>query len=112
MDAEKRLGKIARIRVGFDADRNRFGLYVHLSGDRWGANDFTGGEAAAFPTDGSNAGDYVEERADDFASAMDFAAELCTDAGVLGVDELRGKPVVATFQNGELQTWRIATEAI
>ena len=104
MDTEKRLGKIARIRVGFDADRNRFGLYVHLSGDRWGANDFTGGEAAAFPSDGSNA--------DDFASAMDFAAELCTDAGVLGVDELRGKPVVATFQDGELQTWRIATEAI
>jgi hypothetical protein len=98
-DLQRLIGKIDRARFGFCGCQNiGFGLYVHLSGPDWGVS----AEVCAMPAQPDIAR----------AQTMTAIAEICRQAEAKGVDDLRGKPVEVTFENGVLKSWRILTEAI
>lgn len=108
---ETKIGKIERVAFGFGGDV-MFGLSVTLSGPSWGVGDFKGTWSYSHITPDANYKWTEEDRARIYLETVRFVENLLKDAKVLSVEQLKGKPVEATFDGMLLKSWRILTEVL
>ena len=111
---EKLLGKIYSISYGLRGHEDAyFGLIVELRGNGWGTVDFIGVWDYNYIETPSEYAKWTEEdRTDKLVALNRKISELLKITNVKTIDQLKNKPVEATFENGSLKSWRILTEVL
>lgn len=108
------LGKIYSISYGLGGrDDVQFGLTVELKGNGWGTVDFIGvWDYNHIETPSEYATWTEESRTNKLVALNRKISELLKITNVKTIDQLKNKPVEATFENGILKSWRILTEVL
>lgn len=101
MELEKKLGKIKKVKFGFDD--NYFGLHLTLGNDEWGTMC-----GHRYNTACKN--DSTREM--DMMVMIELVQKLLKDAKVDSVDQLLNKPIECTFDRTILKDFRILTEVL
>ena len=113
---DKQLGKISAARFGKGGYQEcQFGLFLtfDFNGSGCGACVVSGWDSASM-----ECSDHCEWSESDRAKGHDDVcrkvSQLLKDAKIESVDELKGKPIEATFDSllGKLTDWRILTEVL
>lgn len=107
---EERIGKIDKATFGRGGyDDAMIGLSLSFAGDGWGTGTFVGTWAHDPP---AHAKWTTEDQDKQFAMAVRKLEETLSDAKKTSCDQLVGVPVMVTFENDALKSWRVLTEAI
>ena len=110
---EKRLGKITSVKFGLGGYQGAMlGLHVSLGHDSWGVNDSTANWDAEQIKWSEHTKWSEEDRDGWYAEIMRYVSKLLKEAKVNSVEELKGKPIEATFDGNMLKEWRILTEVL
>jgi hypothetical protein len=107
---EKRLGKITGVTFGKGGyDDCMFGFGVTLTGDAWGVCDFIG-----WWWDGpsEHAKWSKSDQENRYLEAVNKLKDTLFKAKKSSVQDLKGVPVEAIFDQGKLQSWRVLTEVL
>lgn len=107
------LGKIEKVSFGLGGYQDAcIGLTVTLSGKGWGvSNGKTAWDANLIKH--TERCEWTEaDRDAQYAEIMRHVSDLLAAAKVDSVDQLRGKPIEATFDGMILKEWRILTEVM
>ena len=113
---EQKLGHIASIEFGLGGyGDGEIGLTVNLSGpdgDSWGVY----ATKMAWDANRVKHSEYCKwteaDRDAQYAEIVRYISSLLKDAKVDNVSELKGKPIMATFESMSLVSWRILTEVL
>lgn len=106
---EKYLGKIESVSVGFGGyDDAMFGASFTLSFDGYVSQDFKG----TWATHSESCKWTLEDQRETFGEVMYFLRDLCQQAKVKNVHDLKGKPIEVCLKGGATKSWRILTEVI
>lgn len=110
----KLLGKIYSISYGLGGhDDVQFGLTIELKGSTWGTVDFIGVWDYNHIESPSEYTKWTEDdRTNKLVALNQKISELLKITNVKTIDQLKNKPVEATFENGTLKSWRILTEVL
>lgn len=110
----KLLGKIYSISYGLGGHNDvQFGLTVELKGITWSTIDFIEVWDYNHIKIPSEYAKWTEEdRTDKLVALNRKISELLKITNVKTIDQLKNKPVEATFENGSLKSWRILTEVL
>jgi hypothetical protein len=104
------LGKIARISFGYGGYQDaEFGVTTVLEGKGWGTIDFKG-YWARNPDERCQWTERDQTNA--LITALWWVRSLLDAAKVQHLDQLKGKPIEVTFENGRLESWRILEEVL
>lgn len=106
------IGKIETVRVGMGGyDDAMFGVSFTLCSikDCWSIGDFKGTWAS--PPD-KYANWTVDDQTKHWGNVMREMADLLKQASVSDIQQLVGKPVEVSIENGRLKSWRLLTEAL
>ena len=108
--SEERIGKIESVSFGMGGyDGAMIGISFTLSSGAWGVGDFWG----AWAIERSDYCKWTEEdRIKQLGETTMRIAQLLNDAKVETVEQLKGRPVMVTFEKMKLKSWRILTEAL
>ncbi len=110
---DKHIGKINFLKVGMGGYQDAmFGVTVDLTGPGWGVGDFKGFWSPSRMPRSEHAKWSDAKRKDAIADTFYWLDQLMKDANVSDANKLVGKPVEATFENGQLVSWRILTEVL
>lgn len=110
---EKRLGKITSVKFGLGGYQGAMlGLHVSLGNNGWGVNDSTANWDAEQISCSEHSKWTESDRDGWYSEIMRYVSKLLKEAKVNSVDELKGKPVEATFDGNMLKEWRILTEVL
>lgn len=110
---EKRLGKIEKVSFGLGGYQGAMlGIHVTLGDGSWGVSDCR----ANWDAEQISCSEYSKwsevDRDGWYTEIMRYVSKLLKEAKVNSVDELRGKPIEATFDGNTLKEWRILTEVL
>jgi hypothetical protein len=107
---QKQIGKIEIAYVGTGGYQDAmFGITFRISGKGWGVSDFWG----TWSRDPDKHCKWtIEEQTEIWGDVMRRIAKLLVEAKVTDVEDLRGKPVEVTFEDGRLKSWRILDEVL
>jgi hypothetical protein len=104
------LGKIVRISLGYGGYQDaEFGVTAVLEGKGWGTIDFKGYWAHK-PNEHCQWTERDQSNA--LIAVLRWVQSLLDAAKVQRLDQLTGKPIEVTFENGRLETWRILEEVL
>lgn len=109
----KQLGKINSVYLGYGGYQDaQFGVWFDLSMKNSGVSDGRG--VWAEWSDGCKWS--IEDQRDQFATIVEYIRDLCKEAGVKKLEQLKGLPVELTFDSpgfsARLVSWRILTEVL
>lgn len=107
------LGKIEKVSFGLGGYQDAcIGLNVTLSGNGWGVgSDRTAWDANKIKR--TERCEWTEaDRDQQYAEILRYVSDLLAAAKIDSVDQLRGKPIEATFDGMTLKEWRILTEVL
>lgn len=107
------LGKIAHVSFGLGGYQDCcIGLHITLEGQGWGTCTSKDAWDKNLIT-WSNSCKWTEQsRLDQYAEIMCYLSDLLFKAKKLSVDQLKGVPVEAVFENNTLKSWRILEEVL
>lgn len=107
---EKQLGKIQEVKFGNGGYQDAMiGISFTLGGAGWGVGDFWGDWA----TDVTERTEWThEQRCNRLGQIVWKIKKLLDDAKVESVEELKGIPVEATFNDMKLVSWRVLKEVL
>ena len=109
----QRFGKITNVYLGIGGYQDyEFGVYFDLGGDGWGCSSWMGTWSPGLRK--HKPGDQWDEsnRDETFSKLCRHIDELLNQAKVTKLDQLIGKPIIATFDGNLLKRWRLLTEVI
>ena len=112
MEKKEVIGKIQSIRIGYGGYQDcMFGVSFTLGGKGWGVGDWCGFWGLEMKTD-EHTKWTEEDRDKSYVEVMRKLDQLCLDADVKNVMELKNVPVEVTFEGQKLYSWRILTEVL
>lgn len=110
---EKKLGKIQEVKFGLGSYQGAMlGLHVTLGDGSWGVTS----EVSTWDPETIECSKYAkwteEGRSKIFDEIMRYISKLLNEAKVNSINELKGIPIEATFDNNTLKEWRILKEVL
>ena len=113
MASNIRLGKIQSISFGLGGYRDCcIGLHITLEGKGWGTCTSKDAWDKNLIKWSQSCKWTEEERRESYADIMCYISDLLHTAKKTSVDQLRGVPVEAIFENNILKSWRILEEVL
>ncbi|GAB1376836.1 hypothetical protein MASR1M48_16880 [Lactococcus petauri] len=105
---EKKLGKIEKVNFGFVPDRTfLMSLNITLSGSGWGC-----GTCLSYNISDTCKWENKGQRGDFAYEFLTKVADILNKAKVDSVDQLKNKPIEASFNGMVLVDWRILEEVL
>ena len=110
---ETKLGKIESVKFGLGGYQEAMlGLHITISGQGWGVGD----TKSAWDAETIKHSEYCkwteEGRSRQYDEIMRYVSKLLKQAKIQTIDELKGVPVEAVFENMTLKEWRILQEVL
>lgn len=111
---EKRLGKIEDVKFGLGGYQDAMiGIHITLSGSNgWGVTNTKSAWDAELIECSEHCKWTEEDRSRQYDDIMRYISKLLSQAKVQSIDQLKGKPIEASFDGNLLKEWRILTEVI
>lgn len=110
---EKRLGKIQSVKFGIGGYQDcQLGVHFTLGDGTWGVGDSKSVWDPERIECTKNTKWTEEDRNKSMNEIMRYLSSLLKESKVESVDQLKGKPIEATFDGNVLKEWRILTEVL
>ena len=110
---EKRLGKIENVKFGLGGYQEAMiGIHVTLGDGGWGVCDNRSAWDAEMIEHSDHCKWTEKDRSKQYDDIMRYVSKLLKQAKAQTVDELKGKPIEATFDGNTIKEWRILEEVL